>query len=95
MQKEILKRLSELENKIGGNDLIFKIEDENGRSKRVTFRELMIMQEEPHYLDDGNMYHTGFPPFRVCGGNNSKQIGELLDKIEADIKTMLKEVKLQ
>ena len=88
MQKEILKRLEELENKIGGNDLIFKIEDENGKSKKLTFREFMEMQEEPHYSDDGKIYHTGFPSFRVCGGNNSKEIFELLNKIEADAKAM-------
>ena len=45
--KSLIKRLEELEAR-KPSSLIFEIETEDGKSRRVSFSELMSMREPPH-----------------------------------------------
>ena len=73
--KSLIKRLEELEAQ-KPSSLIFEIETEDGKSRRVSFSELMSMREPPHI--DGNIYYYGLPEFRIVEGGNLKELDELL-----------------
>ena len=73
--KSLIKRLEELEAR-KPSSLIFEVETEDGRSRRVSFAELMSMRE-PSYTED-NIYYHGLPEFRITEGGNLKELNELL-----------------
>ncbi len=73
--RSILARLEALEEKSPGS-LIFEVPSENGRTKRVNLQELMKMREEPH--KENGICYTGFPEWRIVGGNNLKELDTLL-----------------
>ena len=73
--KSLIKRLEELEAR-KPSSLIFEIETEDGRSRRVSFSELMSMREPPH--TESNIHYYGLPEFRIVEGGNLKELDELL-----------------
>lgn len=93
MTKELLKRIEALEAQ-GGCDIVFKFMD-GEQEQKASFKEFIAMKKPAHWetLPNGaRVWHTGFPEFRVCGGNNTKQFYELIDKIFEDITGNGKEV---
>lgn len=74
-RRSILARLETLEAKSPGS-LVFEVPSEVGGTKRVNFQELMRMKEEPH--KENGICYTGFPEWRIVGGNNLKELDTLL-----------------
>lgn len=74
--KSLISRLEALEAQRPGS-LIFEVKLKDGQAKRVTFKELLSMREEPH--TEGNIYYDGFPDWRIVEGANMKEIDELLN----------------
>ena len=74
-RRSILARLETLEAKSPGS-LVFEVPSEVGGTKRVNFQELMKMREEPH--KENGICYTGFPEWRIVGGNNLKELDTLL-----------------
>ncbi len=73
--KSLISRLEALEAKNPGA-LVFEITLDDKSSKRVNFPELMAMREAPRSRD--GLYYTGFPEWRIVGGNNLEELDKLL-----------------
>ena len=85
----ILSRLERLEAMKPGS-LESEVTLENGTVKRVDFAGLKAMREEPSWKNypgyNGEVYDTGFPEFRIVGGDNLKEFDELFDLMFGDIR---------
>lgn len=77
-RQSILARLEALEQKSPGS-LVFEVSLEDGGTKRVNLRQLMEMREEPH-AENGICY-TGFPEWRIVGGNSLTELDMLLSAL--------------